>query len=103
MQEVIASDEYDCVPREEFPARFVDSKKVPTLRESFLLGQCLGSRSGNCGDLHRRAPRLHGEALATLPAATREHRLPVFGPHPDEEAVRALAAAIVRLKRALHV
>ena len=51
-------------------------------------------------------PRLHclnGEALATLAATPRENRLPVFGPHADEETVRALATAVVWLIRALHV
>src|SRR5687768_12853952 len=45
---------------------------------------------------------LDGEALATLPATAREHGLAVFRPHPDEEAVGALAAAIVGLKRTLR-
>ena len=43
-----------------------------------------------------------GKTLATLAATAREHRLSVLRPHPDEETMRALAAAIVGLKSTLH-
>jgi len=45
---------------------------------------------------------LDGQTLAALPATTRKHGLAILRPHPDEEAVRALATAIVGLKSTLH-
>ena len=50
----------------------------------------------------RLSVRLDGETLTALAATTRENGLSVLRAHPDEEAVRALAAAIVRLKGTLH-
>ncbi len=50
----------------------------------------------------RRLPASGGDPLPTLLAATLEHQLPTLRPHPDEEAVGALALAVVRLKRPLH-
>jgi len=44
---------------------------------------------------------LHGETLAALAATARKNRLTVFGAHADEKTVRALATAVVRLKRTL--
>ena len=62
-------------------------------------GSNAGSESpepfGNTGKLDR-------QALAALAAAAREHGLPVFRPHPDQETVCALAAAVVWLKGTLH-
>ena len=55
-----------------------------------------------------RACRLHCRAWALLwnfapwhPATARKNRLTVFGAHADQRSVRALATAVVRLKRTL--
>ena len=46
--------------------------------------------------------RVTGVGHAALPATAREHGLAILRPHADEEAVRALATAIVGLKSTLH-
>ena len=43
-----------------------------------------------------------GEALPTLGPATGKDGPAVLRPHPDEEAVRLVAAAVVGLERSLH-
>jgi len=101
MRQIIAGDEEHCVAGMDFSARFVDSKKLATLRQSLRFRQRLRT-AGVCSLFHL-VPRLDGEALAAFATTAREHCLAILRPHANEEAVRALAAAVVRLKSALHV
>lgn len=57
-----------------------------------------------CGPqgLVQRESRLGGQALAAAPATAGEDGPAVLGSHADQETMGALAAAVVRLKRALH-
>jgi hypothetical protein len=52
---------------------------------------------------HGWPERLNGQALATLPAASRKNGAAGSGAHADEEAVRTLATAVVRLKCTFHL
>ena len=74
-------------------------------------GQGAGAHSaghaGAGGKTPQRAAGWHSgasdaEAVTPLLAAAREHRAAVLGAHALEEAVDALAATVVRLKRPLH-
>ena len=101
MRQLVRGEEEDAVAGKEFAARFVDAKKLATFRQSSSLSAEppeLAGPSAGIGWL----TRLDREALAALAATARKHRLSVLGPHADEEAVRALAAAVVRLKSTLH-
>jgi hypothetical protein len=55
-------------------------------------------------DIPQRASAvvLDGEALAALATTAGEHCLTILRPHPDEEAVRALATPVIGLKGTLH-
>jgi len=46
--------------------------------------------------------RRDGQPLAPLGPAALQHKAAVLRAHPDKKAVRALAAAPIRLERALH-
>lgn len=49
-----------------------------------------------------RAVSSYGQTLAPFGPPALQHQTTVLRPHPDEEAMRPLAAACVRLKRAFH-
>jgi hypothetical protein len=93
VRQLVAGSKEDAIAGEEFAPRFVNAKKLAALGESLLFRQRLGQRMAAGSD---------GKALAALAATAREHRLAIFGTHTDEKAVRALAAAVVRLKSTLH-
>jgi hypothetical protein len=98
-RQTVGDEEQNAVAGKEFAAGFVDAKELATFRQSFLFRQSLGAGGKSAGIGWQRLDR---QALAALAAAARKHRLPVFGPHPDQKAVRALAAAVVWLIRTLH-
>src|SRR5438067_10366179 len=101
MGQVVAGEEEHCVAGKDFSARFVDPKKLAAFRQSLRFRQRLRT-AGVCSLFHL-GMRLNGETLAALATTAREHGLTILRPHADEEAVRALAAAVVRLKSAFHV
>jgi hypothetical protein len=99
--QTVRGEEQNGVAREKLAAGFVHVKKLATLRQPLIFRQRLGPLRVCCA-LHRLAAPLDSEALATLATAARQHRLTILRPHADEETVRALPAAVVRLKSALH-
>jgi len=48
-------------------------------------------------------PPLDSETLAALTATARQHRLTILASHANQKPVCPLAAAIIRLERALHL
>src|SRR5262249_16653862 len=80
----------------------VDRKRAPR-RRSTLRIPCVGG-GGRPGRSPRRrpGPSSHRESFATLAAARRQNGAAGPRPHPDEEAVGALAAPVVGLIGALH-
>ena len=50
-----------------------------------------------------RRPCLYSEALTTLAPPGRNHGATALGAHANEEAVRALASPVIRLKSAFHL
>jgi hypothetical protein len=102
VREVVRGEEDDGISGKDLPARFVNPKKIATTRDSLLLWEPFRTGRAVCRAFHCGCGRLNGQALAPFAAAARDDRLPIFRPHPDEEAVSALPAAVVRLIRALH-
>ena len=99
MIEIVRRNEDHCIAGKEFAARVVNMDELATLRQSSLFRQRLGRQA-----IHRfyRSACLNSEALAALAPTTRENCLSVLRPHTDEEAVRALPTAVVRLKSTLR-
>jgi hypothetical protein len=81
-------------PSSLLPRLKTASNSAPVLR------RCRGrSRAGIAG----ATPPSRGDSLAPLLAPPLEDELAPLAPHAHEEAVRALATAVVRLERPLHV
>ena len=101
VRQAVGGEEENRVAGKDFAACLVDLDELATLRESASLSVEPDQAAGLPPSYTASAP-LDGQALAALAAAARENCLAVLGPHPDQEAVRALATAVVRLKSTLR-
>jgi hypothetical protein len=91
-------DEQEQAPREPLPAL----EHGVELRGARKPPATAVARARGCRSHEGASPGSGRDPLAALLASALQHQLASLGPHADQEAMRALALAVVGLERPLH-